>query len=36
MIYQWGVYGTIAGQILNSLIVTLVLWISWSRLNQRG
>jgi O-antigen/teichoic acid export membrane protein len=36
MIYQWGVYGTIAGQILNSLIVTLVLWISWNRLNQRG
>jgi O-antigen/teichoic acid export membrane protein len=28
-IQRWGVYGTIAGQILNSLVVTLILWTAW-------
>jgi O-antigen/teichoic acid export membrane protein len=27
--YRWGVYGAIAGQALNALIVTVVLWWSW-------
>jgi len=31
MIRGWGVYGTIAGQALNSLLVALVLWASWLR-----
>jgi O-antigen/teichoic acid export membrane protein len=29
MIYRWDVYGTIAGQALNALIVTIVLWSAW-------
>jgi O-antigen/teichoic acid export membrane protein len=29
MIYQFGVYGTIAGQALNALIVGLILWTAW-------
>ena len=29
MILRWGVYGTIAGQALNSLIVGLILWGTW-------
>lgn len=32
MIQKWGVYGTIAGQGLNSLIVAVILWWSWIRL----
>lgn len=28
-ILQWGVYGTIAGQALNALILNLVLWTIW-------
>jgi O-antigen/teichoic acid export membrane protein len=30
-IYQWGVYGTIAGQALNALIVCVVLWAAWRK-----
>ncbi len=30
-ILRWGVAGTIAGQALNALIVTLVLWVTWIR-----
>jgi O-antigen/teichoic acid export membrane protein len=30
-ILRWGVAGTIAGQALNALIVTLVLWSTWVR-----
>jgi O-antigen/teichoic acid export membrane protein len=30
-ILRWGVAGTIAGQALNALIVTLVLWGTWGR-----
>ena len=30
-ILHWGVAGTIAGQALNALIVTLVLWATWIR-----
>lgn len=29
MIFRWGVYGTIAGQALNALVVALVLWGVW-------
>jgi O-antigen/teichoic acid export membrane protein len=28
-ILQYGVYGTIAGQALNALIVNLILWATW-------
>jgi O-antigen/teichoic acid export membrane protein len=28
-ITRWGVYGTIAGQALNALVVALILWWSW-------
>ncbi|UCH59057.1 MAG: oligosaccharide flippase family protein [Anaerolineales bacterium] len=28
-ILRWGVFGTIAGQALNALVVNIVLWISW-------
>lgn len=31
-IHTWGVNGTIAGQALNALVVTIVLWISWKKL----
>ncbi len=30
-ILRWGVYGTIAGQALNALIVCVILWISWRK-----
>jgi O-antigen/teichoic acid export membrane protein len=33
-IHFWGVYGTILGQALNSLIVCIVLWNAWIRLNR--
>jgi O-antigen/teichoic acid export membrane protein len=33
-IFRWGVYGTIAGQALNSLIVGIILWSAWHRLNR--
>jgi O-antigen/teichoic acid export membrane protein len=35
MISQWGVYGTIAGQALNALIVALILWTSWFSLSRQ-
>jgi O-antigen/teichoic acid export membrane protein len=31
MIYRWGVYGTIAGQLLNALVVAVILWGAWLR-----
>lgn len=31
----WGVYGTMAGQALNALIINLVLWVVWFRLSRR-
>jgi len=31
MIQKWGVWGTIGGQALNSLIVALILWLAWLR-----
>lgn len=34
MILRWGVYGTIAGQALNALVVGLVLWGAWWRLRR--
>jgi O-antigen/teichoic acid export membrane protein len=35
MIKEWGVYGTITGQILNALVVGIVLWAAWIRANGR-
>ena len=37
-IIRWGVYGTIAGQALNALVVALILWWSWLgvRRSDRG
>ena len=35
MIYRWGVFGTIGGQALNALIVTIILWIAWGRLKLK-
>lgn len=29
MIQRWGVYGTIAGQALNALVINLILWSAW-------
>jgi O-antigen/teichoic acid export membrane protein len=29
MTIQWGVYGTIAGQVVNGLIISFVLWSAW-------
>lgn len=34
MILRWGVYGTIGGQVLNSLIVTAILWWAWAVLKR--
>jgi O-antigen/teichoic acid export membrane protein len=29
MIYVWGVYGTIAGQLLNAVVIAIILWVAW-------
>jgi O-antigen/teichoic acid export membrane protein len=29
MIQAWGLYGTIAGQILNAFVVAIILWVAW-------
>lgn len=34
LIRQWGVYGTIAGQAINELVVVLVCWSAWMRLQK--
>ena len=34
-IYRWGVYGTIAGQALNALLVAVILWQAWLSLRRR-
>jgi O-antigen/teichoic acid export membrane protein len=34
-IARWGVYGTIAGQALNALIVAVTLWWAWFRSSRR-
>ncbi|OGO28708.1 MAG: hypothetical protein A2Z16_07885 [Chloroflexi bacterium RBG_16_54_18] len=31
MIRQWGLYGTIGGQVLNSLIICVILWAAWHK-----
>ncbi len=36
MIFRWGVYGTIAGQALNALVVSLVLWGVWLSMRRRA
>lgn len=36
MIQSWGVYGTIAGQGLNALVVAIILWWSWLRLWRKN
>jgi len=33
-ILRWGVYGTIFGQALNSLIVAVILWVAWLSLKD--
>ena len=33
-IHKWNVYGTIAGQALNSLIICIVLWLFWMNLKK--
>lgn len=33
-ILQWGVYGTMAGQALNALIINLALWSAWFKLGR--
>ncbi len=34
-IQRWGVYGTIAGQALNSLVVAVILWIAWAKIKRK-
>ena len=34
-ILRWGVAGTIAGQTLNALIVSIILWGTWIRILRR-
>lgn len=34
-IYQWGVYGTIFGQIVNAVIMTVILYASWKRYSTK-
>jgi O-antigen/teichoic acid export membrane protein len=36
LIKGWGVYGTIAGQALNALIVNFILWGTWIRLRVKS
>lgn len=33
-IQRWGVYGTIAGQALNSLVVGVILWYAWFKIKH--
>jgi len=35
-ILEWGVYGTILGQILNALVVAAILWITWLSVLQQS
>jgi O-antigen/teichoic acid export membrane protein len=35
-IHQWGVYGTMAGQALNALIINLVLWSTWWKVSRQN
>jgi O-antigen/teichoic acid export membrane protein len=34
-IWRWGVFGTIAGQALNSLVVGVILWASWIKIRRK-
>ncbi len=34
-IQRWGVFGTIAGQALNSLVVGIILWAAWLTMKRR-
>ena len=34
MIERWGVYGTIGGQALNALVVSIILWMAWFQLRK--
>lgn len=34
-IQRWGVFGTIAGQALNSLVVGVILWAAWARIKRK-
>ncbi len=33
-INQWGVYGTMAGQALNALIINVILWTAWKKVGK--
>jgi len=35
-IQRWGIYGTMAGQVLNALIINLVLWLSWRKVSLQA
>jgi O-antigen/teichoic acid export membrane protein len=34
-IQRWGVFGTIAGQALNSLVVAVILWAAWFKIKRK-
>jgi O-antigen/teichoic acid export membrane protein len=34
-ILQWGVYGTLAGQVVSALIVCIILWTAWGIVKRR-
>ncbi len=36
LIMTWGVYGTIAGQALNAMIVNMILWGTWIRMKVKS
>jgi O-antigen/teichoic acid export membrane protein len=35
LILQWGVYGTLAGQVVSALIICVILWTAWRKVKRR-
>jgi len=35
LIIQWGVYGTLAGQVVSALIICVILWTAWGLVKRR-
>jgi O-antigen/teichoic acid export membrane protein len=35
LVIKWGVYGTLAGQALNSFLILAILWVSWYTIRKR-
>jgi O-antigen/teichoic acid export membrane protein len=35
LILQWGVYGTLAGQVVSALIICVILWTAWGIVKRR-